>query len=173
MPHAHLATSSLRPALTQDCCVDRFPSSRTLRIRFVSDVTPRTFRLRFVSDVTPRTFRLRFVSDVTPRTFRLRFVSDVTYRTLRIGRYVSVSFWQTCRPSITMRSRSRRPPAALMLMGCNEAMTASPPSQQPSRARHSAQHHQELPGALRGTQWRAHRRSLRKRDGAAANARCR
>ena len=101
-----------------------------------------------------------------------------------------------------MRSRSRRPPSALMLMGCNEAKTAPPPSQQmlmgchsapppsqppsrarhsapppsqpPSRARHSAHHHQELPGALRGTRWRAHRsalRSLRKRDGAAENAR--
>ena len=100
-----------------------------------------------------------------------------------------------------MRSRSRRPPSALMLMGCNEAKTAPPPSQQmlmgchsapppsqqpsrarhsapppsqpPSRARHSAHHHQELSGALRGTQWRAHcsaLRSLRKRDGAAANA---
>ena len=41
LPHAHLATPSLRPALTQACCVDRFPSSRTLRLRSVSaDVSP-------------------------------------------------------------------------------------------------------------------------------------
>ena len=114
----------------------------------------------------------RYVS-VSSRAFRLRFVSDVSSRTLRIGRFVSVSSRQTCRPSITMRSRSRRPPSALMLMGCNEAKAAPPPSQQPSRARHSAQHHQGLSGALRDTQRRAHRsalRSLRKRDGAAANA---
>lgn len=47
--------------------MDRFPSSRTLRIRFVSGVSS-PFRIgRFVSDVTYRTFRLRFVSaDVSP-----------------------------------------------------------------------------------------------------------
>ena len=57
--------------------MDRFPSSRTLRLgRYVSDVTS-PFRLgRYVSDVTSRTLRLgRFVSDVTSRTLRLRLVS--------------------------------------------------------------------------------------------------
>ena len=143
--------------------MDRFPSSRTLRLgRYVSDVTS-PFRLG-------------------------RYVSDVTSRTLRLGRYVSVSSRQTCRLSITTRSRSRRPPSALMLMGCNDAKAAPRTSQHPSRAHHSAHNNQGHSGALKGTQWHAHRsavkslrkslrkslsKSLSKRDGAAANARCR
>ena len=120
-----------------------------------------------VSDVSSRTLRLgRYVSDVSSRTLRLgRYVSDVTSRTLRLGRYVSVSSRQTCRLSITTRSRSRRPPSALMLMGCNDAKAAPRTSQHPSCAHPSAHNNQGHSGALKGTQWHAHRsavKSLRK-----------
>ena len=71
-----------------------------------------------------------------------------------------------------------------MLMGCNDAKAAPRTSQHPSRAHHSAHNNQGHSGALKGTQWHAHRsavkslrkslsKSLSKRDGAAANARCR